>query len=112
MSDDATIGSLAGLNQQRVKAKKASVLRSEAVRRPGIPFAAEVFQSVLMLERRRAERSRRPFALMLVDSHSQSGPDRGILERAVGFGIEHERIRFSWVVSRLRHAGCYLHGSE
>ena len=68
MADSSTIGSLIGLKPRRASARRTSVLSNETVLRPGIPFTEEVFQNVLMLERRRAERSGRPFVLMLVHS--------------------------------------------
>jgi hypothetical protein len=42
-----------------------------------------VFESMLMLERQRAERSRRPFVLMLLDAHLNDGGDPGILRQTV-----------------------------
>jgi lipopolysaccharide/colanic/teichoic acid biosynthesis glycosyltransferase len=83
MADYSTIGALIGLKARRASARRTSVSSNEAVIRPGIPFTEEVFQNVLMLERRRAERSRRPFVLMLVHSDNQSDPDRRILEQAL-----------------------------
>ena len=42
-----------------------------------------VFRSMLMLERQRAERSRKPFVLMLLDAHLENGAAKGILRQAV-----------------------------
>ena len=42
-----------------------------------------VFESMLMLERQRAERSRRPFVLMLLDAHMETGGASGILTQTV-----------------------------
>ena len=42
-----------------------------------------VFESMLMLERQRAERSRRPFVLMLLDAHLENGGASAILRQAV-----------------------------
>jgi lipopolysaccharide/colanic/teichoic acid biosynthesis glycosyltransferase len=42
-----------------------------------------VFQSMLTLERRRAERSRKPFVLMLLDANLESGDAEEILMQAV-----------------------------
>jgi hypothetical protein len=42
-----------------------------------------VFESMLMLERQRADRSRRPFVLMLLDAHLENGGTAGILRQAV-----------------------------
>lgn len=71
MADYSTIGALIGLKPRRGTSRR-TVLSNEAVLRPGIPFGVEVFRNVLMLERRRAERSRRPFILMLLHSNEQS----------------------------------------
>lgn len=87
MADYSTIGTLIGLGSRReprrANSRRTSVLSDETVVRPGIPFNEEVFQNVLMLERRRAERSRRPFALMLVHPNDQSDSDRNILKQAL-----------------------------
>ena len=83
MADYSTISSLIGLSPRRASAREASVLGDAAVNRPGIPFAEDVFQNVLMLERRRAERSRRPFVLLLIHSDNQSDPHGRILQQAL-----------------------------
>jgi lipopolysaccharide/colanic/teichoic acid biosynthesis glycosyltransferase len=88
MADDATIGSLVGLRPRRADSGRESS-RGEAVSR--FPFTAEVFQSVLILERRRAERSRRPFVLMLVHSKSQTHPDGSTLQRALSVLVSSTR---------------------
>jgi len=79
----STTGSLIGLKPRRANARRASVLGHATVSRPGVPFAEDVFQNVLMLERRRAERSRRPFVLLLVHSNNQTDPDRRILQQVL-----------------------------
>jgi hypothetical protein len=42
-----------------------------------------VFHSMLTLERQRAERSRKPFVLMMLDAHLENGAAAGILRQAV-----------------------------
>lgn len=79
MSDNLTIGSWIGLRTRGVQSK-ASASSSEATVRPSVMFQEEVFQNVLRLERRRAERSARPFVMVLV--HSDKG-DRAILQQAL-----------------------------
>lgn len=91
MADYSTIGSLIGLKPRRASAPRTSVLSNETVLRPGIPFTEEVFQNVLMLERRRAERSGRPFVLMLVHSNDQNDRGRQILEQALPILISNTR---------------------
>jgi lipopolysaccharide/colanic/teichoic acid biosynthesis glycosyltransferase len=44
----------------------------------------DIFHALLMLERRRAERSRKPFILVLLDAHQENGTARGILHQAFG----------------------------
>ena len=71
---------------------------SESAARVGRPSARtvlkkEAFQAMLTLERRRAERSRKPFVLMLLDSEPirKSGSDVGFPERLVSIVAEATR---------------------
>src|SRR5882762_2567731 len=50
-----------------------------------------VFHSMLNLERRRAERSGKPFVLMLLDANLENGPAAGILRQAVDIMIATKR---------------------
>ncbi len=50
-----------------------------------------VFHSMLTLERRRAERSRKPFVLMLVDANLENGAAAGILRQAVDISLASSR---------------------
>jgi lipopolysaccharide/colanic/teichoic acid biosynthesis glycosyltransferase len=43
----------------------------------------EAFRTILTLERRRAERSRNPFILMLLDAHQENGTAKKILHKAI-----------------------------
>ena len=79
MSDNATTGSWIGLKPRRASSR-TSALSGEVKIRPSVKFTEEVFQSVLRLERRRAERSTRPFILILV--HSDEA-DRIVLQQAL-----------------------------
>ena len=90
MADYSTFGALIGLKSRRTVSRKTSVLSNEAVVRPGIPFSEDVFQNVLMLERRRAERSRRPFILMLLHVNDQKVSAR-ILEQTLPILISNTR---------------------
>jgi hypothetical protein len=45
--------------------------------------SGNVFESMLNLERQRAERSRKPFVLMLLDAHLENGAAAPILRQAV-----------------------------
>jgi lipopolysaccharide/colanic/teichoic acid biosynthesis glycosyltransferase len=50
-----------------------------------------VFHSMLTLERRRAERSRKPFVLMLLDAHLENGAAEQILKQATTIVVESKR---------------------
>jgi lipopolysaccharide/colanic/teichoic acid biosynthesis glycosyltransferase len=54
-------------------------------------LAENVFHSMLTLERRRAERSRKPFVLMLLDANLEHGPAEEILKQAVEISIVSKR---------------------
>jgi lipopolysaccharide/colanic/teichoic acid biosynthesis glycosyltransferase len=79
------------LKSQRSSSRQTSDRSDEAAFRPGIPFGEEVFQTVLMLERRRAERSRRPFMLMLLHTSARQGAAARILEETLRILISNTR---------------------
>jgi lipopolysaccharide/colanic/teichoic acid biosynthesis glycosyltransferase len=54
-------------------------------------LAENVFHSMLTLERRRAERSRKPFVLMLLDANLESGTAEEILRQAVEIVVASKR---------------------
>jgi hypothetical protein len=54
-------------------------------------LAENVFHSMLTLERRRAERSRKPFVLMLMDAYLENGSTNGILKNALDVIIASKR---------------------
>ena len=54
-------------------------------------LAENVFHSMLTLERRRAERSRKPFVLMLLDANLENGAAAGILKQAVNVLLASKR---------------------
>jgi lipopolysaccharide/colanic/teichoic acid biosynthesis glycosyltransferase len=67
---------VAGNNHaQAAKAREAEI--------SAVP-AEEIFHALLMLERRRAERSKKPFILVLLDARQENGTARGILYQAFG----------------------------
>jgi lipopolysaccharide/colanic/teichoic acid biosynthesis glycosyltransferase len=51
----------------------------------------DIFHSLLTLERKRAERSRKQFVLMLMDAHLENGSAAGILKEAVEIVIASKR---------------------
>jgi lipopolysaccharide/colanic/teichoic acid biosynthesis glycosyltransferase len=54
-------------------------------------LAENVFHSMLTLERRRAERSRKPFVLMLLDANLENGAAEAILKKAVSVIVASSR---------------------
>jgi hypothetical protein len=50
-----------------------------------------VFHSMLTLERRRAERSRKPYVLMLLDANQENGAAEGILREAIDIIVASKR---------------------
>jgi hypothetical protein len=50
-----------------------------------------VFHSMLTLERRRAERSRKPYVLMLLDANLENGSAEGILKEAINVIVAAKR---------------------
>jgi lipopolysaccharide/colanic/teichoic acid biosynthesis glycosyltransferase len=54
-------------------------------------LAENVFHSMLTLERRRAERSRKPFVLMLLDANLEHGAAENILKQAVDIVVTSKR---------------------
>jgi lipopolysaccharide/colanic/teichoic acid biosynthesis glycosyltransferase len=64
--------------------------RSEAEQREEV-LVENVFHSMLTLERRRAERSRKPFVLMLLDANLENGTAEEILRQAVDIVVASKR---------------------
>jgi len=64
--------------------------RSDAAQEETI-LVENVFQSMLTLERRRAERSRKPFVLMLLDANLENGAATGVLKRAIDVVLASKR---------------------
>jgi lipopolysaccharide/colanic/teichoic acid biosynthesis glycosyltransferase len=54
-------------------------------------LAENIFHSMLTLERRRAERSRKPFVLMLLDANLENGTAEEILRQAVDIVVASKR---------------------
>jgi hypothetical protein len=50
-----------------------------------------IFHSMLTLERRRAERSRKPYVLMLLDANLENGSAEGILKEAINVIVTAKR---------------------
>jgi len=54
-------------------------------------LSENIFHAQLTKERRRADRSRKPFVLMLLDAQVQSGPAEGILRQALAVLVASKR---------------------
>src|SRR5580698_6587989 len=63
--------------------KIAAAVGSKAARRATTIFEQEIFQSMLTRERWRAERSRKPFVLMLLGAHHENRLNEKVLLRAL-----------------------------
>jgi lipopolysaccharide/colanic/teichoic acid biosynthesis glycosyltransferase len=66
-----------------IESRSSQFLAEQAARREQPPLAESVFQSMLTLERRRAERSRKPFVLMLLDAMHEDGSAASLLSSAL-----------------------------
>jgi lipopolysaccharide/colanic/teichoic acid biosynthesis glycosyltransferase len=85
-----TLQSLFGRKLSRAKSSRNAVRGNAVQGRPGVPFGEKVFQSILTLERRRAERAGRAFVLVLVHS-ARNDPNRRHLEDALAALISNTR---------------------
>jgi hypothetical protein len=65
--------------------------RSETPQQEGEVLAESVFHAMLTQERRRAERSGKPFLLMLLDANPESGPAGRILGKAADIIVASKR---------------------
>src|SRR5215831_15714757 len=71
--------------------KRSQFLAEEAARSGQAPLAENIFQSMLTLERRRAERSRKPFVLMLLDAMDEEGSATSLLASAARVASNNSR---------------------
>jgi len=72
-----------GQRDPQVKVSGSNFLRHSETERNDEVLIENVFHSMLTLERRRAERSRKPFVLMLLDANLENGTAEAILRQAV-----------------------------
>jgi lipopolysaccharide/colanic/teichoic acid biosynthesis glycosyltransferase len=83
-----------GISQSKIVPLTERNTGAASVPKPAFSFSADaarqnpaleedVFHSMLTLERRRAERSRQPFVLMLLDASERNGSSARILSRAI-----------------------------
>src|SRR3984957_4641133 len=80
-----------GQRDPQVKVSGSNFLRHSETERNDEVLIENVFHSMLTLERRRAERSRKPFVLMLLDANLENGTAEAILKQAVNVVVASKR---------------------
>jgi lipopolysaccharide/colanic/teichoic acid biosynthesis glycosyltransferase len=80
-----------GQQESQLRASRPNFSRHSDGAAPEELLAENVFHSMLTLERRRAERSRKPFVLMLLDANLENGTAEEILRQAVDIVIGSKR---------------------
>jgi len=78
-------------SQPKVSGGSGNSYRSEDQQQEEKVLPESVFHSMLTQERRRAERSRKPFLLMLLDANAENGAAEGILKQAVNIVVASKR---------------------
>ena len=80
-----------GQRDSHLKVSEPNYSRHSDGAEPEGLLAENVFHSMLTLERRRAERSRKPFVLMLLDANLENGTAEQILRQAVDIVVSSKR---------------------
>jgi hypothetical protein len=80
-----------GQRESHIKLDGQGQPRKSIGSQPEEVLEERVFHSMLTLERRRAERSRKPYVLMLLDANLENGSAEGILKEAIGVIIAAKR---------------------
>jgi lipopolysaccharide/colanic/teichoic acid biosynthesis glycosyltransferase len=83
--------SLSGQRDPQLKVSEPNYSRLSDGAEPDELLLENVFHSMLTLERRRAERSRKPFVLMLIDANLENGTAEVILRQAVDIVVASKR---------------------
>ena len=83
--------SLPGQRDPQLKVSEPNYSRLSDGAEPEELLPENVFHSMLTLERRRAERSRKPFVLMLIDANLENGTAEVILRQAVDIVVSSKR---------------------
>ena len=83
--------SLPGQREPHLNVSEPNYSRHSDGAEPEGLLAENVFHSMLTMERRRAERSRKPFVLMLLDAHLENGTAEQILRQAVDIVVSSKR---------------------
>lgn len=95
--------STSGQRESKLKVSGLIPARNSDARQHEVILMENVFHSMLTLERRRAERSRNPFVLMLLDANLENGAAEGILRQAGDIVVSSKR--------ETDLAGWYKHGA-
>jgi len=80
-----------GQREPNLKVSEPNYSRQSDGAEPEELLQENVFHSMLTLERRRAERSRKPFVLMLIDANLENGTAEVILRQAVDIVVASKR---------------------
>src|SRR3984957_8547021 len=80
-----------GQRDSQLKVSGSNFSRHTDIERDEEVLMENVFHSMLTLERRRAERSRKPFVLMLLDANLENGTAEAILKQAVNVVVASKR---------------------
>jgi lipopolysaccharide/colanic/teichoic acid biosynthesis glycosyltransferase len=80
-----------GQSESHLKVTGANLTRRSDGGEPQGVLEESVFHSMLTLERRRAERSHKPFVLMLLDANLETGAAEDILKQAVDIVVASKR---------------------
>ena len=80
-----------GQRDSQLKVSGTNFSRHTDIERDEEVLMENVFHSMLTLERRRAERSRKPFVLMLLDANLENGTAEAILKQAVNVVVASKR---------------------
>jgi hypothetical protein len=80
-----------GQRESKIKVNGQGQPRRTVGSQPEEVLEERVFHSMLTLERRRAERSRKPYVLMLLDANLENGSAEGILKSAINVIVAAKR---------------------
>jgi lipopolysaccharide/colanic/teichoic acid biosynthesis glycosyltransferase len=91
MANSVSRIAIPGHREPELKVPPSNSFRPSEVGHPEDVLAENLFHSMLTLERRRAERSRKPFVLMLLDANLEKGAAEEILREAVDIVVTSKR---------------------
>src|SRR3984893_270763 len=91
MANSVSRIAIPGHREPELKVPRSNSFRPSEVGHHEDVLAENLFHSMLTLERRRAERSRKPFVLMLLDANLEKGTAEEILRQAVDIVLASKR---------------------